>query len=129
MSVLIKRQDQISSSEMTESVEEVTASTADVPRQVDELPHTWQVTGDMLEDPIVIAVMGVTGAGKSTFIKRIGGRRRTIGQEGVESEQPIIGHDTESGAASAITEHTKCTNKLKKQKTSRFTHFSTRHAA
>ena len=83
----------------------------------------------MLEDPIVIAVMGVTGAGKSTFIKRIGGRRRTVGQEGVQSEQPIIGHDTESGAPSAITESTCLTNELKKQKTLKFTHSSTRHAA
>jgi putative ribosome biogenesis GTPase RsgA len=58
-------------------------------------PEDWQVFRELMQPPALIAVMGMTGAGKSTLIGALGGRRVSL-ESGI-SEEPVVGHDGESG--------------------------------
>jgi predicted GTPase len=58
-------------------------------------PEDWQVFRELMQPPALIAVMGMTGAGKSSLIGALGGRRVSL-VSGV-SEEPVVGHDGESG--------------------------------
>lgn len=48
-------------------------------------PQRSPLTSDTEDEDIVIAVMGVTGVGKSTFIKTVSGRNDVIAGESLSS--------------------------------------------
>jgi ribosome biogenesis GTPase A len=64
-----------------------------MPSDATNLPDTWPVYNNLLEGGIILAVMGVTGSGKSTFIKRLGGKRQVFHT----TQQPKVGHGLDSG--------------------------------
>jgi hypothetical protein len=56
--------------------------------------RTWPVTKRLLEDAIIIPVMGITGSGKSTLIEKFGAEAEYARDDGLRL--PDVGHDMTS---------------------------------
>jgi tRNA U34 5-carboxymethylaminomethyl modifying GTPase MnmE/TrmE len=54
-------------------------------------PEEWQASRELIKETAVIAVMGATGAGKSSLIGALGGKAVAT------LDSPVVGHGGDSG--------------------------------
>lgn len=57
-------------------------------------PETWPVYSSLIEEPLVILVMGVTGSGKSNLVSLTGAQKQEL--LNAKTQRPVVGHSMTS---------------------------------